>query len=114
VVELCFNCKLCYVNCPYVPGQHEWAIDFPRLMLRAKKVQHANQRASLRSIAADQLLGRTDLLGKLATRAPGLVNETTGRPGSLSGKLRERTIGIASQRVLPPYAKQRFSTWFKQ
>ena len=36
VVDECFQCKLCYINCPYVPGQHEWAIDFPRLMLRAE------------------------------------------------------------------------------
>ena len=35
VVDECFQCKLCYVNCPYIPGQHEWALDFPRLMLRA-------------------------------------------------------------------------------
>ena len=35
VIDECFQCKLCYVNCPYTPGRHEWAIDFPRLMLRA-------------------------------------------------------------------------------
>jgi Fe-S oxidoreductase len=26
----------------------------------------------------------------------------------------EKTVGIASERVLPPYARQRFSTWFKK
>src|SRR5437764_435748 len=34
VVDECYQCKLCYVKCPYVPP-HEWALDFPRLMLRA-------------------------------------------------------------------------------
>jgi Fe-S oxidoreductase len=29
VVDLCFQCRLCYINCPYTPGDHEWAIDFP-------------------------------------------------------------------------------------
>ena len=41
VVDECFQCKLCYVNCPYVPGQSEWDVDFPRLMLRADAMRHA-------------------------------------------------------------------------
>ena len=114
VVDLCFNCKLCYFNCPYVPEQHEWAIDFPRLMLRAEQVQHRNRsKRAVKAMATDQFLGRTDLVGKLATTSPGLVNKATATPGSLTRRLLEKTVGIASQRVLPPYAKQRFSTWFK-
>ena len=38
VVDECYQCKLCYPKCPYVPP-HEWALDFPRLMLRAKAVR---------------------------------------------------------------------------
>jgi Fe-S oxidoreductase len=115
VVDLCFNCKLCYVNCPYVPGQHEWEIDFPRLMLRAKEMQHAKRSPSaVRAIATDQFLGRTDLMGKVATKSGGLLNMATGAPGSLARKILEKTVGIASERVLPPYAKERFSTWFNR
>jgi Fe-S oxidoreductase len=115
VVDLCFNCKLCYVNCPYVPGQHEWEIDFPRLMLRAKEMQHEKRgNTALKAIATDQFLGRTDLMGKIATRTAGIVNKATGSPGSLARRLMEKTVGIATERVLPPYAKQRFSTWFKR
>ncbi|MDX2170305.1 MAG: 4Fe-4S dicluster domain-containing protein, partial [Deltaproteobacteria bacterium] len=29
VVDLCFQCKLCYPNCPYTPP-HDFALDFPR------------------------------------------------------------------------------------
>jgi Fe-S oxidoreductase len=115
VVDLCFNCKLCYVNCPYIPGQHEWELDFPRLMLRAEQVQHQNRKkGAVKALATEQFLGRTDVLGKLATSSAGLVNKATGTPGSLTRRLLEKTVGIASQRVLPPYAKQRFSSWFKQ
>jgi glycerol-3-phosphate dehydrogenase subunit C len=39
IVDLCFQCKLCYIKCPYTPGNHDWAIDFPRLMARAKAKQ---------------------------------------------------------------------------
>ena len=39
VVDECYLCDLCYqVKCPYVPP-HEWNIDFPHLMLRAKTIQ---------------------------------------------------------------------------
>ena len=39
VVDQCYLCDLCYMTkCPYVPP-HEWNIDFPHLMLRAKAVR---------------------------------------------------------------------------
>ena len=116
VVDECFNCKLCgELNCPYTPGKHEWALDFPRLMLRAEAVRNRNRKkTAVKAIATEQFLGRTDFLGKAATKTPGLVNRLTGKPGSASRKLMEKTVGIASERLLPPYAKQRFSTWFKQ
>jgi len=40
VVDECYQCKLCYPKCPYVPP-HEWQLDFPRLMMRAHAVRHA-------------------------------------------------------------------------
>ncbi len=42
VVDLCFQCKLCYPNCPYTPP-HDFALDFPRLLLRWKA--HRTRRA---------------------------------------------------------------------
>lgn len=116
VVDECFNCKLCgELNCPYVPGQHEWALDFPRLMLRAEAVRNRNRKkTAVKAIATEQFLGRTDLLGKVATRTAPLVNKLTGTPGSLPRKVMAKTVGIASERVLPPYVKERFSTWFKK
>src|SRR6185312_12646329 len=36
VVDHCYLCDLCYMTkCPYVPP-HEWNVDFPHTMLRAK------------------------------------------------------------------------------
>ena len=112
VVDECFNCKLCYVNCPYVPGQSEWNLYFPRLMLRAKQVRHRDGAKSVRQQITDQALGRTDLSGRLGSLAAPVANATLGRPGSAVRNLVEKTVGIASTRVLPPYARQRFSTWF--
>jgi glycerol-3-phosphate dehydrogenase subunit C len=111
VVDECYQCKLCYVKCPYIPP-HEWELDFPRLMLRAVAVQ---KRVKGRSAdLGDQFLGRTDLLGKVSTALAPVVNRATGRPGSLSRRVMERTVKIAAERVLPPYAKTRFSTWFRR
>lgn len=114
VVDECFNCKLCYVNCPYIPGQHEWALDFPRLMLRAEQVLHRERKQPIGACLADQALGRTDLAGKTATTITPLANRAIGTPGSPARKVMEKVTGIAAQRVLPPYAKTRFSTWWKK
>ncbi len=114
VVDECFNCKLCYVNCPYIPGQSEWNIDFPRMMLRAKQVRFRDQPRKVSVRLTDQAMGRTDLAGKVNSAAAGLVNKAIGTPGSRTRRLMQAVTGIAAQRVLPPYARTRFSTWFKR
>jgi Fe-S oxidoreductase len=114
VVDECFNCKLCYINCPYTPGQSEWEIDFPRLMLRAEQVRHRSQKRTIKERLTDEALGRTDLGGKANTALAPIANKAIGTPGSRSRRLLEKTVGLASQRILPPYARQRFSTWFRK
>lgn len=113
VVDECFQCKLCYVNCPYTPDQHEWAVDFPRLMMRAEQVLHETRPTPLKDKLTDQALGRTDLVGKLNSSVAPLVNKVIGTPDSGPRRLMEKAVGIASERILPPYARQRFSTWFR-
>jgi Fe-S oxidoreductase len=110
VVDECYQCKLCYPKCPYVPP-HEWQLDFPRLMMRANAVRHAKG-SPVRERVTDQVLGRTDLMGKVSTAVAPVVNAMTGTPGSLARTLMEKAAGMASQRLLPPYARTRFSTWF--
>ncbi len=113
VVDECFQCKLCYLNCPYVPGLHEWNLDFPRLMLRAAAMQHANGITSPRDRATTRMMGRTDRLGTLATTLAPIANRVVNaEPGSGMRKVVARLTGVSSVRLLPPYAKQRFSTWF--
>ncbi len=114
VADECFQCKLCYVNCPYTPELHERALDFPRLMLRHDAMRMANGQVTLRKRATNEVMGHTDALGKLATTIPTITNVVLGaKPGSLVRKIVEKTAGVSSVRLLPPFAKQRFSTWFK-
>jgi len=62
VVEHCYLCDLCYMTkCPYVPP-HEWNLDFPHLMLRAKSFHYKNRGTKLR----DRILTSTDTVGRLA------------------------------------------------
>ena len=113
VVDECFQCKLCYVNCPYIPGQHEWALDFPRLMMRAEQVLHRNRRAPLKERLTDKALGSTDLVGRLGSATAPLTNKAISTPGSATRGLMQKVVGIHAERVLPPYARTRFSTWFR-
>jgi len=111
VVDECYQCKLCQLKCPYVPP-HEWALDFPRLMLRAAAAERARSRIDVDG----QLMGRTDLTGRVASamaaRTP-LVNRVLTTPGTPIRRVMEKLGGLAAERVHPPYAKQRFSTWWK-
>src|SRR3546814_395443 len=72
------------------------------------------ERRTVSVALTDQALGRTDLAGKAATALAPLANKAIATPGSRARKAMEKVTGIASQRVLPPYAKTRFSTWWKK
>lgn len=108
VVDECYQCKLCYVVCPYTPAQGQaWKIDFPRLMLRSLAI-HAKRGDVQRGAS---LLARTDLQGKVATSVSGLVNRTNDV--KFVRTIMEKTTGIARDRLLPTFAKVRFSKWFR-
>lgn len=115
VIDGCFQCKLCYVNCPYTPGEHEWSLDFPRLMLRAVAMRHTSGQISLRDRATTALMGHTDVIGTMTVATVKLANKVVGaRPGSILRKAVELTTGVSSVRLLPKFAHSRFSSWFRQ
>jgi Fe-S oxidoreductase len=104
VVDQCYLCDLCYMTkCPYVPP-HQWNVDFPHLMLRAKAVKFRDGEVRAR----DRLLASTDAIGKLA--AIPVVAQTVNalsRNGAARA-LMEQALGIDRSRRLPPYAPRRF------
>lgn len=99
VVDHCYLCDLCYMTkCPYVPP-HEWNVDFPHLMLRAKAVQFKQKGASFRN----RMLTSTDTVGKLAG-IPVVVNmvNAANRNKSMRQML-ENTLGVSADAVVPEY-----------
>ena len=104
VVDHCYLCDMCFMTkCPYVPP-HEWNIDFPHLMLRAKAVKYKSKGARFR----DKLLSNTDLMGKLATipvvvQTVNAVNKTPA-----TRKLMDTMLGIHADRKLPEYSANTF------
>jgi glycerol-3-phosphate dehydrogenase subunit C len=99
VVEHCYLCDLCYMTkCPYVPP-HEWNVDFPHLMLRAKAVRFRKGEVRFR----DKILSSTDTLGQLAG-TPIVVNAVNAANRSPPArKLLQKSLGVDPHAVLPEY-----------
>ena len=106
IVDLCFQCKLCYIKCPYTPGDHEWAIDFPRLMARAKAQEVKKKGVPL----VDKLLGNPDLVGKLGTATAPLAN--WANENTLNRQLLHSVVGIHKDKKLPSFAAKTFEAQF--
>ncbi len=99
VADQCYLCDLCYMTkCPYVPP-HEWNVDFPHLMLRAKAVQFKEEGASFRNT----LLTNTDAVAK-SVSIP-LVDVTVNALNKNKGarKVLESALGVHHAAPLPEY-----------
>ncbi len=103
VVDQCYLCDLCYMTkCPYVPP-HEWNLDFPHLMLRAKAVRHQKEGASFR----DRTLTWTDMMGALIANP---VVAPVVNAANRSAKLREaldRAVSIHPNAWTPDYTTKK-------
>jgi Fe-S oxidoreductase len=99
VVDHCYLCDLCYMTkCPYTPP-HEWNIDFPHLMLRAKAVKYKKGDVKLR----DRILTSTDNVGKLAgiPVVSGIVNHFNKVKNFR--EILSEGLGVHPQAKLPEY-----------
>lgn len=99
VVDHCYLCDLCYMTkCPYVPP-HEWNVDFPHLMLRAKAIQFKQQGASFRN----KMLTSTDTMGKLAGIPVVVQAVNAANRSKPMRKVLESTLGVDADAVVPEY-----------
>jgi Fe-S oxidoreductase len=99
VVDNCYLCDMCFMTkCPYVPP-HEWNVDFPHLMLRAKAVKYRQGGTRAR----DRMLTSTDTIGTLAgiPVVSGVVN--TVNRSRIGRKVVEELIEVHPDAKLPEY-----------
>lgn len=104
VVDQCYLCDVCYMTkCPYVPP-HEWNLDFPHTMLRAKAIQYKTGKMKFR----DKLLTSTELTGTLAS-IPIVVHvvNAANRNGAARAVM-QKLLGVHSARELPEYDSANF------
>ncbi len=105
VVDHCYLCDLCYLTkCPYVPP-HEFNIDFPHLMLRAKAIGYKQGRNKFR----DKVISSTDAVGKLAS-IPIVVNVVNAvNKNEHTRALLESALDIHPEARLPEYHSKTLS-----
>ena len=99
VVHQCYLCDLCYMTkCPYTPP-HEWNVDFPHLMLRAKAIKNKKGENKTR----DKILSATDTVGSLAgiPVISSIVN--TANKNGLARKAMQKVLGVHPNAVIPEY-----------
>ena len=109
VMDACFQCKLCEVQCPYTPREnHEFQLDFPKLVHRYKAVEHRKNGGTLR----EHVLSNPDAAGKAARATFGLVNKMNR--AKAHRWMMEKALGIHRDKQLPDFAVRSFEAWAQE
>lgn len=110
VSDECWQCKICYIKCPYTADEGAYEmLDFPRLMAREKAVRAKRNGVTF----TDKVLGEPQLIGQLGggplAGATNLINESR-----LLRKVSEKVTGISAEFPLPSLASQPFPAWLRK
>ncbi len=106
VMDDCFQCKLCEVQCPYTPREgHDFALDFPKLVHRYQAVRHRREGFSLQ----ERVLGNPDLAGTMARASLGMANVMNRV--ALHRWFMDKALGIHPKAHLPEFASATFEAW---
>jgi glycerol-3-phosphate dehydrogenase subunit C len=99
VVDQCYLCDMCFqAKCPYVPP-HEWNVDFPHLMLRAKAIAFRGKKPPLKH----RILASTDAVGRLASIPVVTEAVNAANRSPTLRKVLEKVLGVHHQARLPEY-----------
>jgi Fe-S oxidoreductase len=106
VMDQCFQCKLCEVQCPYTPrDKHEFQLDFPKLVHRYQAVRKKREGFTLQ----DRLLGDPDTAATLARASLGLAH--VANKNAVHRWFLEKVLGIHRDTLLPEFARRTFEDW---
>ena len=101
VIDACTLCDMCFMTkCPYVPP-HEFDLDFPHLMLRARAIEARQGKVPF---AARQLT-KTDRNGKIGSRLAPVANWATKCSNHLTRPALEVVAGVHRDAALPKFHK---------
>jgi glycerol-3-phosphate dehydrogenase subunit C len=121
VMEQCYHCTRCTDGCPFIDGGVTAGgvpvapLDVAALALRAAAMRRAAGHVTLRQRMASAAVGRALLPGgRGAVVRSAAAGAATGPPGSLGRRMVAATTGWSSERLVPPRARQRFSTWWRR
>ncbi len=106
VMDACFQCKLCEVQCPYTPRDgHEFQLDFPKLVHRFAAIRARRNGVS----GPDRVLGDPDTTGKLARASLGVASAMNRV--ALHRWFLEKVLGIHRDKLLPDWPLENFEGW---
>ena len=104
VIEACTLCDMCFMTkCPYVPP-HEFDLDFPHLMLRARAADMKRDGIGL----VDRELTKMDRNGNLAAAVSPLANWAGNRGNGFTRPILEKVAGIDARASLPKFHTRTF------
>jgi glycerol-3-phosphate dehydrogenase subunit C len=104
-VDFCSGCRVCNMVCPT-------GVKIAEINARARAEMVAQGKVSPMLRLRNNMLARAELLGKLAQPIAPLANFTLNlKPARLAA---EAVFGIHHQAPFPAFARQRFTTWFRQ
>ena len=102
VIDACTLCDLCFMTkCPYVPP-HEFNLDFPHLIVRARAIEQKKNGTGF----FDRQLSETDRNGKLGCSLSGLANWATSTSNAVTRPIMESVAGVHREAALPEYCSK--------
>ena len=107
VMDACFQCKLCEVQCPYtVRENHEFLLDFPKLVHRYKAQKTAKHGVSFRN----KMLGDPEKTAKLVRSTFGIADKLNQK-SRIHRKFMDFLLGIHNEKNLPKFPRKTFTSW---
>lgn len=104
-VDYCSGCRACNLACPT-------GVKIAEMNARVRQTLVEQGQVSPRMRLRNNLIARTELLGNLAQPIAPISNMVLSNP--IARKAAEVTLGIAAKAYFPPFARERFSKWWKK
>lgn len=110
IIGECYQCKICYVKCPYTDrDHHNFNLDYPALLQRAVHVQAREEGVPAR----DKFLQDAEFAGKAGS---GLISGLANRvmKSNFHRRIMEAILGLHRSKKMPEFHKTTFARWFRR